>query len=92
MNEVRMHDAIVVENVGLVLSQDTSSLRSAFIPADEFYSFTGDITATVELPIAEVRPASECLPRNPTELYGSWLESGDEDRRLQELYDSRLHQ
>ena len=57
------------------------------IPAKQFFEFTGDVTKTVQLEISQLETV-----QSPTtdDLFGSWIESGDEDEQLEELYKSRL--
>jgi len=82
-------DVIFVENVALVLSNDSNSLNFPIISTKEFLDFSGDVNETVELETAESKLLDE-KTRSIMELFGSWVESGDEDRQLNELYRSRL--
>jgi len=82
-------NVIFVENVALVLSNDSNSLKFPIISTKEFLDFSGDVNETVELETAESKPLDE-KTRSIMELFGSWVESGDEDRQLDELYRSRL--
>jgi hypothetical protein len=82
-------NVIFVENVALVLSNDSNSLKFPIISTKEFLDFSGDVNETVELETAESKPLDE-KTRSIMELFGSWVESGDEDRQLIELYRSRL--
>lgn len=81
---------IYAENVVIVQSQDSNSLKSPAISTRDFLQFTGDIFKTIQL---EVFP-SEAVKESPwlhiRSLFGAWIESGDEDKQLEELYRSRL--
>ena len=81
---------IYAENVAIVQSQDSNSLVPPTIAAHDFFSFTGDTSKTVQL---KVFP-SEAIEERPwlyvKSLFGAWVESGDEDKQLENLYQSRL--
>ncbi len=78
------------ENVALVQSHDVNSMNPAEITADEFFRFAGDSEGTVELEIAQSRSVPESSS-TIVSLFGRWIESGDEDEQLNELYESRLY-
>ena len=81
---------IFAENVAIVQSQDSNSMLPPTIAAHDFFSFTGDTSKTVQL---KVFP-SEAIEESPwlyvKSLFGAWVESGDEDKQLENLYQSRL--
>lgn len=59
------------------------------VSLDDFLGFTGDITGTVQLEPIEISVSNEKV-QLLKELFGSWIESGDEDKQLDELYQSRF--
>ena len=81
---------IFAENVAIIQSQDSTSLVPLTIAAKDFFSFTGDINKTVQLEGLH----SEAVEASPwlyvKNLFGAWVESGEEDKQLEELYQSRL--
>jgi len=81
---------IFAGNVAIVESQDASSLVPFTITARDFFNFTGDTSKTVQL----ARFSSEAVEESPwihiKSLFGAWVESGGEDKQLEELYQSRL--
>lgn len=83
-------NVIYAENVAIVKSQDSNSLLPPTVAARDFFSFTGDINKTIQLmvfPSEAVKESPWLYIRN---LFGAWVESGEEDRQLEELYRSRL--
>jgi len=82
---------VVAENVALVQSHDSNFLTPPIILAKEFYDFTGNVNETVQLDIAQGPTIDENLQPVIDDLFGSWIESGDEDEQLEELYKSRLN-
>lgn len=82
---------VVAENVALVQSHDSNFLRPSIIFAQQFFDFTGDVNKTVQLEIAQGPTIDENLQPVIDDLFGSWIESGDEDEQLEELYKSRLN-
>jgi len=81
---------IFAENVAIVQSQDSSSLMPPTISAEDFFKFTGDTRYTIQI---EGFP-SEAVEEGPwlhiRSLFGAWVESGNEDKQLQDLYQSSL--
>lgn len=84
---------IFAENVALVRSHDSNFLRPPLIFAEQFFDFTGDVNKTVQLEIAQSHAIAvdENLQSVISDLFGSWVESGNEDEQLEELYKSRLN-
>ena len=70
---------VVSENVAIVQYYDSIALESP----RELYD-------TIELPVVQSRPIVEDQITDIKSLFGSWIESGDEDNQLAELYKSRL--
>jgi hypothetical protein len=81
---------IFTENVAIVQSQDSKSLVPPTISAEDFFKFTGDTRYTIQI---EGFP-SEAVEESPWSyirtLFGAWVESGNEDKQLQDLYQSRV--
>jgi hypothetical protein len=73
---------IVSENVAIVESGDATSERVADIGVQDY--------ETVSLAIAQSKPIIEDQYVNIRLSFGAWVESGDEDLQLKELYESRL--
>ncbi len=76
----------ISENIAIVQSQDSSSLVPSTISVQELQELYG----TVSLPVAPSESIVEDQFVNIKLLFGSWIESGDEDKQLEELYNSRL--
>jgi hypothetical protein len=76
----------ISENIAIVQSQGCTCLLPSTISVQELPSFYG----TVSLPIAQSEAIVEDQFTNIKLLFGSWIESGDEDKQLEELYKSRL--
>ena len=85
--------AIFAENIALVQSHDSNFLRPSIIFAQQFFDFTGDVNKTVQLEIAQSHAVviDENLQSVISDLFGSWIASGNEDEQLEELYKSRLN-
>jgi len=81
---------IFAENVAIVQSQDSNSLVAPTVAARDFFSFTGDINKTVQLKIFPSEAVEEGPWLHIRSLFGAWVESGNEDMQLQDLYQSRL--
>lgn len=77
---------LVSENVAIVQSQDSSCFNLPTISVQDLPQFY----ATVSLPIVSSRPLIEDQYIDVKLLFGSWVESGDEDNHLDEIYKSRL--
>lgn len=69
----------VSDNIALVQYQDSISLE----PPKEVYE-------TFELSVVQSRPVIDDQFTDVKLLFGSWVESGDEDKQLEEIYESRL--
>jgi hypothetical protein len=80
---------IFVENVAIVHSQDSNAFAPP-ITVQDFFNFTGDINATVQV----IGLRSESVDESPwiyiKSLFGAWIENGEEDKHLENLYKSRL--
>jgi hypothetical protein len=81
---------IFAGNVAIVQSQDSNSAATSAIAAQAFFRFTGDIRETVQVRPLSTEPCSEEARLRMKKLFGAWVESGEEDQRLEELYRSRL--
>ena len=83
-------NVIIIENVAIVQSQDSNSLVPPTVAALDFFNFTGDINKTVQLNVSQ----SEAVGEGPwpyiRSLFGAWIESGNEDKQLEELYQARF--
>jgi len=78
---------IFADNVAIIQSQDSNSLAHFVITAQDFAAFTGDRTKTV---IVDPREAPESSRwASIRKLFGTWVEHGDEDKELEDLYLSR---
>ncbi len=83
-------NGIFIENVAIVQSQDSNSLVSPTVAALDFFNFTGDINKTVQLNISQSEAVGESPWPYIRNLFGAWIESGDEDKQLEELYKARF--
>lgn len=81
---------IFAENVAIVQSQDSNSMLPPTIAAHDFFSFTGDTSKTVQLKVFPSEDIEESPWLYVRSLFGAWVESGNEDKQLQGLYQSRL--
>lgn len=84
-------NVIYASNVALVQSHDVNSLNLPDLLEQDFFGFTGDVNETVQLEVAETRVVPETLESRIESLFGCWIEAGDEDELLDELYKSRLY-
>lgn len=73
-------------NIAIVKSQGSTCLEPSTINIQELLKSYG----TVSLPIAQSKAVVENQFTTIKLLFGSWIESGDEDKQLEELYKSRL--
>jgi hypothetical protein len=79
---------IYADNVAIVQSQDCNSPLFHTISTKDFFKFTGDITGTIE-----IRPKEAYGKNNKDQLqrlFGAWVENGDEEIKLEDLYKSRI--
>ncbi len=79
---------IFADNVAIIQSQEGNSQLFPTISTKDFFKFTGDITGTIE-----IRPREMIENKNRNQLqylFGAWIESGNEEKELEELYRSRL--
>jgi hypothetical protein len=81
---------IFAENVAIVQSQDSNSLVLPTITVKDFLNFTGDARKTVQLQGLPSEAVDESPWPHIRSLFGAWVETGDEDMQLEELYKSRL--
>jgi hypothetical protein len=81
---------ILIENVAIVQSQDSNSLLPPTVAAHDFFNFMGDINKTVQLNVSQSEAVGESPWLHIRSLFGAWIESGDEDKQLEALYQSRL--
>jgi hypothetical protein len=77
-------------NVAIVQSQDSNSAATTAIAAQAYFGFTGDIRETVQVRPLSTEPFSEGARVRLKELFGAWVESGEEDQQLEEMYKCRL--
>ena len=77
--------AIRVENVELIHSQDYDSMARRRHTREEFFHFTGDIYETIRVAGSLDPSVEEGWDSKVRRLFGSWKESGEEDKQLQEL-------
>ena len=75
---------LIVGNVAIVQSQEGFSEEPPVLKEDDL-SFE-----TIALPVAPSKAVSEDEYASVTLLFGSWIESGNEEEQLEELYKSRL--
>ncbi|HDH53134.1 MAG TPA: hypothetical protein ENH24_01450 [Nitrospirae bacterium] len=82
-----MSDSIVLisKNIAIDQSQGSSCVLLPAINAQDL----PECYDTVFLPIAQSTSIIEDQSVNIRELFGSWVESGDEDKQLKEIYESR---
>lgn len=76
----------VSKNIAIVQSQGSSCLLPSTISIQDLPASYG----TVSLPIAKSKTIVEVQFNDIKLLYGSWVEDGTEDKKLEELYESRL--
>ncbi len=82
-----MSDSIIFvsKNVAIDQSQGSSCVRPLSISVQDLPEFY----ETVFLPVAQSRPIIEEQSINILSFFGSWVECGDEDKQLEEIYESR---
>jgi len=80
----------LARNVVVVQTNSHNSLLPSTISNADLLRFTGDMTKSISLAIAPSRPVAAGIYADIKLLFGSWVESGDEDKHLEELYQSRL--
>lgn len=90
MMSVERHD-LVVGNVIIVPFEDTLAIQAATISMDDLLRFTGDMTETVQLPVAQTEADVDQLSAQMMRLFGAWSESGKEEKHVSDLYKSRLN-
>ncbi len=71
--------------IAIVQSQGFYDELPSTIPVSDLPKYYG----TVKLPVVDSRPVVEVEASDLELLFGSWIESGDEDAQLDELYRSR---
>jgi len=81
---------ILAGNVMIVSSQDSYSAAACNILAQDYLRFTGDINKTVQLRPLSSQAVVDGSWARIKKLFGAWVESGEEDKQLEELYRSRL--
>lgn len=77
---------IIAGNVAIVQSQDSKCLEISGINVREL----PNLNVTITLAVIPSRSIVEGQYSTIKMLFGSWVESGDEDNHLEELYKSRL--
>lgn len=75
----------ISNNIAIDQSQSLTSLIPPTINVKDLLEFYG----TIFLPTAQSKPVIENPSTNIKSLFGAWVESGDEDSRLEEIYESR---
>ncbi len=73
-------------NICIVESQDSTALPALDI-MERLRSFAGDLRETVQI---AVFPQQETKENAMRRLFGAWVETGDEDEVLAEIYRRRL--
>ena len=81
---------IFADNVAIVQSEDFNSSLFHTISTNDFYKFTGDLTATIKINPGDREEVD--LKNRINHLFGTWVENGEEDRLLQNLFNSRMNQ
>ena len=79
---------IFVDNVAIIQSQEGNSQLFPTISTKDFFKFTGDITGTIE-----IRPREMTEKKNRAQhhhLFGAYIQCGNEEKELEELYKSRM--
>lgn len=76
----------IAENIAIVPAQSSVNLEPSMISTEELSGYHG----TVSLHVADSASIDETQFTSIKLLFGSWVESGDEDKHLEELYKSRL--
>jgi len=82
-NEMR----IINNNVAIVQSPEYSSPSPAMLTVEDLKDYFG----TIYLKVAESMPIAGDEFTSIRSLFGAWVESGNEDQQLEELYKSRLN-
>lgn len=75
----------IMNNIAIVQSQGFYDELPSTITVSDLPEYYG----TVELSVVDSRPVVEVEVLGLELLFGSWIESGDEDAQLDELYHSR---
>ena len=81
---------IFAGDVAIVQSQDSNSLALPTIIAQHFFRETGDINKSVQLAVFPSEAADETPWVYIKGLFGVWVESGNEDKQIEDLYQSRI--
>jgi hypothetical protein len=72
--------------IEIVQTQDSKSPELLETSIQEIFR---DTSGTIVFPIADSRPLIEDEYTDVKLLFGSWIESGEEDKQLESLYKSR---
>jgi hypothetical protein len=75
----------IMNNIAIVQSRGFYSELPSTITVNDLPKYYG----TVELSVVDSKPVVEVEASGLELLFGSWIESGDEDAQLDELYHSR---
>jgi hypothetical protein len=76
---------LISKNIAIDQSQGSSCVLPPTINAQDL----PECYETVFLPIAQSTSIIDDQSVNIESLFGSWIESGDEDKQLEEIYESR---
>jgi len=84
---MKQNEAVFVSgNIAIVQSQETKCLIHSSISTEEL----PESYKTVFLSVAKSEPVVADQFQDIKLLFGSWVESGEEDAQIEELYKSRL--
>lgn len=86
---------LIAGNAAIVQSLESSELDSTRMSLKVILQYFNDINETVSLAIAPSKSISEDQYEDKYAdikiLFGSWIECGEEDVQIEELYRSRLY-
>lgn len=82
---------LIAGNAAIVQSLESSALNISSMSLEEFLQCFNDINETVSLAIAPSKSISEDQYADIKLLFGYWIECGEEDIQIEELYRSRLY-
>jgi hypothetical protein len=88
--KVKQEADIYAGNVAIVQSHDVNSLVHPAVFTQGYFDSVGDTNGTIEVKGLYSEAAQESPALCLRMLFGSWVESGCEDKQLDELYKSRL--
>jgi len=74
------------ENIAIVQSQSSDCTEPSTLNGDQLT----ELNWTISLPVVQSKALTEDQFIDTKFLFGSWVEDGEEDKLLEELYKSRL--